>query len=81
MRRGDIVLITDGECEVDPEWRERFLELKRKKNFALYSILIDVASARTETVRALSDRVSLVSDLRADTRHLFAELKPRRRAA
>ena len=36
--------------------------------------------AQADTVRALSDRVSLVSDLRADTRHIFAEQK-RRRAA
>jgi len=79
MRRGDLVLITDGECEVDPEWRTSFLALKRKRNFALYSILIDVQSVQSETVRALSDRVSLVSDLRADTRHLFAE--PRRGGA
>ena len=79
MRRGDVVLITDGESEVDAEWRASFLERKRKRNFALYSILIDVQSVQAETVRALSDRVSLVSDLRADTRHLFAE--PRRRRA
>lgn len=80
MRRGDLVLITDGECEVDAEWRDAFLARKRKRNFALYSILIDVRDVQSETVRSLSDRVSLVSDLRADTRHLFVEAK-RRRAA
>lgn len=80
LRRGDLILITDGECEVDPEWRAAFLERKRKQNFAVYSILIDVQSASSETVQSLSDRVSLVSDLRADTRHLFAEQR-RRRAA
>lgn len=80
LRRGDLILITDGECEVDPEWRAAFLARKRKQNFALYSILIDVQSAASETVRSLSDRVSLISDLRADTRHLFAEQR-RRRAA
>jgi uncharacterized protein with von Willebrand factor type A (vWA) domain len=78
MRRGDLVLITDGECEVDAAWRADFLARKRKRNFALYSILIDVRDVQTETVRALSDRVSLVSDLRADTRQLFAEPKRRR---
>jgi uncharacterized protein with von Willebrand factor type A (vWA) domain len=78
MRRGDLVLITDGECEVDPAWRDAFVARKRKRNFALYSILIDVRDVQTETVRALSDRVSLISDLRADTRHLFVEQKRRR---
>lgn len=79
LRRGDLILVTDGECEVDAEWREAFLARKRRQNFAVYSILIDVQSAAAETVRVLSDRVSLISDLRADTRHLFAE--PRRRRA
>lgn len=78
MRRGDLVLITDGECEVDPEWRADFLARKRKRNFALYTILIDVRSVQTETVRAISDRVSLISDLQADTRHLFVDGRRRR---
>ncbi len=78
MRRGDVVLITDGACEVAPEWLEEFLAKKRKRGFEVYSILIDVQSAHADTVRRLSDRVSLVSDLRADTRHLFADQKPRR---
>jgi len=77
LRRGDLVLITDGECAVDDAWREDFLARKRRRNFALYSILIDVRDVQAETVRALSDRVSLVSDLRADTRQLFVD--PRRR--
>jgi len=78
-RKSDVVLITDGECEVPPAWREEFAARKRKRNFSLYSILVDVRSSRTETIDALSDRVSRVSELEADTRKLFE--RPRRRRA
>jgi uncharacterized protein with von Willebrand factor type A (vWA) domain len=78
-RKSDVVLITDGECAVPPAWREEFLARKRKRNFSLYSILVDVQSSRTETIDALSDRVSRVSELEADTRRLFE--RPRRRRA
>jgi uncharacterized protein with von Willebrand factor type A (vWA) domain len=82
MRRGDLVMITDGECEVSPEFLERFLAAKRRRNFALYAILVDVRGAREETVRKLADRVSLVTDLTADAGPLFAEPgRSRRRAA
>jgi uncharacterized protein with von Willebrand factor type A (vWA) domain len=83
MRRGDVVLITDGECEVTPEWKRDFLLAKRKRDFSLYGILIDIRSAESRTVRELADRVSLISDLTADhTRELFADRpRPRRRAA
>jgi uncharacterized protein with von Willebrand factor type A (vWA) domain len=70
-RKSDVVLITDGESQVTPAWQDEFLKRKRKRNFSLYSILVDVRSSRTETIDALSDRVSRVSDLEADTRDLF----------
>jgi uncharacterized protein with von Willebrand factor type A (vWA) domain len=78
-RKSDVVLITDGECAVPPSWQEEFLARKRKRNFSLYSILVDVRSSRSETIDALSDRVSRVSELEADTRKLFE--RPRRRRA
>jgi uncharacterized protein with von Willebrand factor type A (vWA) domain len=77
LKRSDIVLLTDGECEVTAEWQDDFRRLKRQRNFALYSILIDVASAREGTLLEVSDRVSRVSDLTADAGTLFAEAKPR----
>jgi uncharacterized protein with von Willebrand factor type A (vWA) domain len=77
MRRGDLVLITDGECETSPEFRTRFAAEKRKRSFALYAILIDVAGGRDETLRAIADRISRVSDLAADAGPLFAERRGR----
>jgi uncharacterized protein with von Willebrand factor type A (vWA) domain len=78
-KRSDIVLITDGECQVTPEFTAEFARARRRLNFALYAILIDVASSRNDTVRQLADRVALVSDLTADTRDLFTST-PRRAA-
>ncbi|MFM7142498.1 MAG: vWA domain-containing protein, partial [Alphaproteobacteria bacterium] len=65
MRRGDLVLVTDGECETSEAFRDRFLREKRRRGFALHAILIDVAGGRDETLRAIADRVSRVTDLAA----------------
>ena len=67
LRRGDVVLITDGECRVGEEWRERFLSEKRRLDFSLYAVLIDVGGSTLETLASLADRISRVSDLTTDT--------------
>ena len=72
MKRADIVLITDGESAVDPEWREEFHRAKKKRNFSLYAILIDLGSARSETVEDLADRISRISELTEDGREIFS---------
>lgn len=72
MRKADIVLITDGECSVNPEWRDDFHRAKRKKNFSLYAILIDRGSARSDTVDDLADRISRISELTEDGREIFS---------
>jgi uncharacterized protein with von Willebrand factor type A (vWA) domain len=74
-RRGDVVLLTDGECDVAPEWRERFLAEKKRLGFALWSVLIDVGTSTARTLETLSDRVSTVSQLTDDgVRDLFLRL-------
>lgn len=72
MRRADVVLITDGECAVEPEWRAEFLRAKKRKNFSLYAILIDRGSVRGDTVEDLADRVSRISALTEDGREIFS---------
>src|SRR5581483_273550 len=42
FKRGDIVFITDGECQVSPAWAEQFRADKENMGFSLFSILIDV---------------------------------------
>jgi uncharacterized protein with von Willebrand factor type A (vWA) domain len=71
-RRGDVVLITDGECQVSPEWSERFRRDKGRLGFSLFSVLIDVGPSSLATLEALSDRVTSVSRLTDDAaRDLF----------
>src|SRR5207249_7200820 len=57
-RRGDVVLITDGECRVSPEWRAHFITEKKRLQFSLFSVLIDVGPSPVDTPRELSDRVT-----------------------
>jgi uncharacterized protein with von Willebrand factor type A (vWA) domain len=74
-RRGDVVLITDGECRVSPEWLERFRREKKRLGFSLFSVLIDVGQASTATLAELSDRVTSVSQLNdSAARELFVAL-------
>lgn len=74
-RRGDVILISDGECQVSAEWREKFQADKRRLGFALYSVLIDVGPSAVETLREISDRVTAVSTLTDDAaRELFLRL-------
>ena len=65
-RRGDIVLITDGECRVSPGWAAHFLAEKKRLQFSLFSVLIDVGPSSFDTLRELSDRVTSVSRLTDD---------------
>ena len=74
-RRGDIVLITDGECQVSPDWLARFKAEKERLQFSLYSVLIDVGPSSLDSLRQLSDRVTAVSRLADDAaRDLFLRL-------
>jgi uncharacterized protein with von Willebrand factor type A (vWA) domain len=74
-RRGDVVLVTDGECRVEPDWLARFQAEKKRLGFAVYSVLIDVGQSSRETLAALSDRVTSVTALTDDAvRDLFLKL-------
>ncbi len=71
-KRGDIVLITDGECRVSPEWLARFRQDKTRLGFFVFSVLIDVGTSALDTVREFSDKVTTVGQLTDDAaRELF----------
>ncbi len=75
FRRGDVILITDGECRVAEEWKRRFLAEKERLDFSLYAILIDVGGSTLETLAELADRISRVSELSDDgARDLFTRV-------
>jgi uncharacterized protein with von Willebrand factor type A (vWA) domain len=66
FKKGDIIFITDGECQVDPEWAERFREEKERLGFSLFSILIDTGPASLGTLKEFSDRISTIKQLTGD---------------
>ena len=66
FKKGDIIFITDGECQVDPQWAENFREQKEKLGFSLFSILIDVGPASLGTLQEFSDRISTIKQLTGD---------------
>jgi uncharacterized protein with von Willebrand factor type A (vWA) domain len=66
FKKGDIIFITDGECQVDPEWAERFRSEKEKLGFSLFSILIDMGPASLGTLQEFSDRISAIKQLTGD---------------
>ena len=65
-KKGDIVFITDGECQVTPEWAEKFRQEKERLGFSLYSILIDVGPSSLGTLKEFSDRITTIKQLTGD---------------
>lgn len=66
FKKGDVIFITDGECQVDPEWAEQFRQEKEKLGFSLFSILIDMGPASLGTLKEFSDRISTIKQLTGD---------------
>ncbi|MGZ6176010.1 MAG: vWA domain-containing protein [Candidatus Binataceae bacterium] len=75
LRRADIVIITDGESQVAPEW---LAELRRRKDelqFSIFAVLVDVGSSELSTLAQMSDRVTSVKKLSAEgTREIFLKI-------
>ena len=66
FKKGDIVFITDGECQVEPQWAENFRQQKERLGFSLFSILIDTGPASLGTLKEFSDRISTINQLTGD---------------
>lgn len=65
-KKGDVIFITDGECQVAEEWAEAFRREKDKLGFSLFSILIDVGPSSLGTLKEFSDRITTVTQLTGD---------------
>jgi uncharacterized protein with von Willebrand factor type A (vWA) domain len=75
FKRGDIVFITDGECQVSPEWANNFRTEKDVLGFSLFSILIDIGSSSLGTLKEFSDKITTVSRLTSEgVKDLFVKL-------
>jgi uncharacterized protein with von Willebrand factor type A (vWA) domain len=60
LKRGDIVIITDGESQVSPEWLSRLKERKDELDFSIFAVLVDVGSAETSSLAQFADRITSV---------------------
>jgi len=75
LKRGDIVVITDGECQVSPEWLGEFNQRRDKLKFSVFSVLVDVGSSELSTLAQFSDRVSSVKNLTVEgSREIFLKI-------
>ena len=77
LRRGDIVFITDGESHVAPEWLAGFLAEKKRLDFQIYGVMVDVGGQglRTDVVERFADQITSISQLSAeDARDIFIKI-------
>ncbi|HEU4344997.1 MAG TPA: hypothetical protein VFU31_25890 [Candidatus Binatia bacterium] len=65
-KKGDVVFITDGECQVSADWAEGFRREKDRLGFSLFSILIDVGPSSLGTLKEFSDRITTIKQLTGD---------------
>lgn len=74
----DILFITDGQCEISTKFQNRFLELKKKRLFHLYTIIIHSYTYQDYgDIGKISDEILEISENRwhADVdKHLFSLL-------
>ena len=76
LKRADIVIITDGECQVSPEWRAHLKERKDALDFSIFAVLVDVGSSEMSTLAQFSDRITSIKQLSAEgTRDIFLKVQ------
>lgn len=76
LKRGDIVIITDGESQVSPEFLRRLRERKDELGFSIFAVLVDLGSSELSTLAQFSDRVTSVKKLTTDTaRDIFLKIQ------
>lgn len=59
-QKGDLVMITDGECYVSEDWMDRYFNAKKELAFRMYGCLIGFNSRTLDT---LSDSTYKITDL------------------
>jgi uncharacterized protein with von Willebrand factor type A (vWA) domain len=75
LKRGDIVVITDGESQVAPEWLATLRKRKDELKFSIFAVLVDIGSSELSTLAQFSDRVSSVKQLTVEgSREIFLKI-------
>lgn len=75
LKRGDVVVITDGECQVAEEWLTDLRRRKEELKFSIFAVLVDVGSSELSTLARFSDRVTSVKRLTVEgSREIFLNI-------
>jgi uncharacterized protein with von Willebrand factor type A (vWA) domain len=64
FKQADIVMVTDGLCDISREFLDKLQRQKEQLKFTVYGILIGVQSE--EKLKKLCDRIWAVKDLMAE---------------
>ena len=76
LKRADIVIITDGECQVSPAWLEHLKQRKQELQFAIFAVLVDVGSSEMSTLAQFSDRVTSIKKINEEgARDIFLKIQ------
>ncbi len=72
LKRADIVIITDGESQVSPQWLAHLREVKARLEFRVFAVLVDVGTSGLSTLAQFADKITSVKKLTAEsTREIF----------
>ena len=76
LKRGDIVIITDGESQLAPDWLAHFQERKQALQFSVFGVLVDMGSSEMSSLRQFAERITSVSRLSdSATREIFLPIQ------
>ncbi len=76
LKRGDIVIITDGESQVSPDWLARLGERKHDLDFKIFAVLVDVGSAEMSSLAQFADRITSVKRISDEhARDIFVQMQ------
>ncbi len=70
-KKGDIVFITDGECEISKDFEKEFLKVKKDKEFKMITVNI---GGSVETLEHISDKTIKVANLVRDSDEVAGEV-------
>lgn len=64
--KADIIMITDGCSAIPNDFKKKFLEWKSKKKVTVFSVLIDIGYASSNSLAEFSDEVKRLEDVKDD---------------
>jgi uncharacterized protein with von Willebrand factor type A (vWA) domain len=74
---GQIVLISDGLCEVGERWTSRILAAKARRRIRILTVIADTGECSAEAAESFSDRVIRWSELGASATNATSAARTR----